>query len=270
VSVLRAIFSRQWLLATFLVVVGSLVMARLGLWQLDRLEQRREFNARVQAQIEAQPLSINQAIQSDSADQLAALLPGMEYRKVQVEGEYDHSQEVTLRNQAWNNQLGVRLLTPLKISGSEAWIIVDRGWVPYEDFTAGRLDQYAEPGIQQVEGILRRSQTRPDIGRRTDPEPGESGERLEAFFLANIERISTQVSYPLLPAYIQQAPQGPVENPPHRSAPIPQLTEGSHLGYAMQWFIFALILAGGYPFFVKREMEKEVPDQGRKSNKYAN
>ncbi len=48
-------FSRRWFLATILVVVGVAVNIRLGIWQLDRLEQRRAFNTRVLAQIN-QPL----------------------------------------------------------------------------------------------------------------------------------------------------------------------------------------------------------------------
>jgi surfeit locus 1 family protein len=164
---------------------------------------------------------------------------------------------VILRNQAWENQLGVRLITPLKIAGTGQAILVDRGWVPYEDFTQGNLDQYQEPGIVRVEGIVRRSQARPDIGRMSDPTPEPGGGRMDAFYLANVERISSQVSYPLLPAYIQQS-EDPVRTAlPYRSAPLPQITEGSHLGYAIQWFTFAAILFFGYPFFVRRETQAD-------------
>lgn len=268
-SAARAMFSRQWILATLLVIAATLVMVRLGYWQLDRLEQRRAFNARVQSQIDREPLGLNQALLS-GADGLSGSLYDMEYRQVLVQGEYDFSQQVVLRNQAYNNQLGVRLFTPLKISGTEQAILIDRGWVPYEDYTSGRLDQYVEPGPQQVEGRLRRSQTRPDIGTRTDPTV-ENGERLDAFFLANVERISLQVPYPLLPVYLQQAPSagadGPGAEPPHRSVYLPELTEGSHLGYALQWFSFALILAAGYPFYLKRELEKGQVQAAQNQNR---
>ena len=43
---LRRMFSRKWLLTTILVIAAMAVMARLGIWQLDRLHQRRAFNAR--------------------------------------------------------------------------------------------------------------------------------------------------------------------------------------------------------------------------------
>ena len=41
------LFSRRWIPATILVIVGMMITARLGIWQLDRLEQRRAFNQRV-------------------------------------------------------------------------------------------------------------------------------------------------------------------------------------------------------------------------------
>jgi cytochrome oxidase assembly protein ShyY1 len=34
----------------------------------------------------------------------------------------------------------------------------------------------------------------------------------------------------------------------------PDLTDGSHLGYAAQWFTFAGLLLVGYPFFVKKQL----------------
>jgi surfeit locus 1 family protein len=257
VSVFKAIFSRQWILASLLVVVGTLVMIRLGFWQLDRMEQRQVFNARVQAQIDQEPLTLNASLQSQETPNLI----DMEYRQVEVVGQFDHGQEVVLRNQAWNNQLGVRLLTPLRIEGSDLAILVDRGWIPHEDYVSGQLEQYAEPGIREIKGRIRRSQTRPDIGRRTDPELGENGEKLQAYFLANVDQISAQIPYPLLPVYIQAATEPGISGPPHRNVIVPELTEGSHLGYALQWFTFALILFAGYPFFVKREMQKGDPPQ---------
>ena len=46
---MRKIFSRKWWFATLLVIAGTLVLIRLGIWQLDRLEQRRAFNMQVES-----------------------------------------------------------------------------------------------------------------------------------------------------------------------------------------------------------------------------
>ena len=40
---------------------------------------------------------------------------------------------------------------------------------------------------------------------------------------------------------------------PYRTLPQLNLTEGSHMSYAIQWFSFAALLGGGYPFFIRRQ-----------------
>jgi surfeit locus 1 family protein len=250
---MKRLLSIQWLLTTLLVVAALAVLVRLGFWQLNRLDQRRLFNARVQEQLDQPRLDLD--IATLKTRNIAEQLPGMEYRSVTVTGEYDHAQQVVLRNQAWNNLLGVRLLTPLHIEGSDQVILIDRGWVPYEDFTTGNLAKYNEPGPVTVSGVIRRSQNRPDFGRRSDPTPAP-GKRNAALYLANLDLINQQTPYRLLPVYIQQAPDPAWEGPPFRSTPELELTEGPHLGYAIQWFTFAAILGIGYPFFVRRELGK--------------
>jgi surfeit locus 1 family protein len=62
-----------------------------------------------------------------------------------------------------------------------------------------------------------------------------------------------QLPYPILPVYIQQSPDPAWTGLPYRSEPDLDLTEGPHLGYAIQWFTFATILFVGYPFFIHRD-----------------
>jgi surfeit locus 1 family protein len=239
-------FSRAWWKTTLLVIAAAGVMIRLGIWQLDRLEQRRVFNARVQAQIEQPALELQGAALDED-------LEGMEYRQVIVTGDYDPGEEVVLRNQAWENQIGVRLLTPLRIAGTNQAVLVDRGWIPLEVYNSGDWSQFAEPGVVEVKGVIRASQTRPEIGWRRDVLPGPGDPPLQAWYMANIPGIAAQSSYDLLPVYIQQAPDPAWTSMPYRSQPQLELTEGPHLGYAIQWFLFAAILGFGYPFYVRRE-----------------
>ncbi len=89
------------------MIAGVAVCIRLGIWQLDRLEQRKVFNARVESQINAAALDLNQ-------DSSTGALFDMEYRSARVTGTYDFSQEVILRNQVFNGQLGYRVFTPIE------------------------------------------------------------------------------------------------------------------------------------------------------------
>lgn len=240
------LFSRKWLPATLLALAAVGVLIRLGVWQLERLEQRRAFNARVSAQISQPVLEL-------TGEDLQADLTQMEYRPVRVSGSYNPTGEVALRNQYWNDQWGVHLVTPLKIAGSELAILVDRGWIPGEAYQSGDWSQFNEPGQVTVSGILRLSQERAELGRRSDPARAAGESALRTWNFINIPRLQEQITAPLLPVYVQQAPDPSRTSLPHRFQPELDLSEGPHMGYAIQWFIFAAILAVGYPFFVRRQ-----------------
>ncbi|HYN86894.1 MAG TPA: SURF1 family protein, partial [Ardenticatenaceae bacterium] len=183
-------------------------------------------------------------------DSVRADLVGMEYRPATVSGHYDHSQEVALRNQRWEGQLGLHLLTPLVISGTQQAILVDRGWIPMEALEPEQWEAFAEPGTVEVRGMLRRSRQWPYFGGLIDPQPA-AGETRRTWGLVDLERIDQQVSYELLPIYIQQAPEPGRTALPQRSLPEFEFGEGSHLGYAIQWFAFAVVIAIGYPAVVR-------------------
>lgn len=253
-SVVKALFSRRWLLATVLVVFGVALCVRLGIWQLDRLEQRRAFNARVLAQIDQPELEL-------AGPALDADLYNMEYRPVAVTGEYDFSQQIALRNQVHLNRWGAHLVTPLVLEDGRA-VLVDRGWIPAEDFTGGTWDRYDRPGRVTVQGVVRRPQSAPDFGPRSDPTPAPGQAPLKTWTFVNVARLDAQMPYDLLPVYVQQAPGPDPAALPAGSAPDIEITEGPHLGYAVQWFTFAALLGIGYPFFVRRQQNRLAKSGG--------
>lgn len=248
---IRSMISRKWILTTLLVLAAMAVMIRLGIWQLDRLEKRRLFNSRVSAQIAQPMLEI-------TGTALNADLTQMEYRTAGVTGIYDLGGEVALRNQYWQDQWGVHLITPLLISGSKEAILVDRGWIPGDDYQSGDWSKYAEPGQVTVHGVIRLAQSQAELGRRADPTPRPGETSLKTWNFVNIPRLANQVDEPLLPVYIQQAPDPGWTGMPYRTQPDLDLSEGPHLGYAFQWFIFTAILGIGYPFFIRRQEREKT------------
>ena len=254
---MKKFFSVRWILTTLLVIAGVGVLIRLGFWQLDRLAQRKEFNSRVTAQLNAPPLDLN-------AQQPVDQLYDMEYRTVTVSGEYDFSEEILLRNQVWDGKLGYRVLTPLKIDGTHWSVLVDRGWIPFDAATPADLPQYNEPGQVTVTGMLRRPELKPDYGGVPDPTlaPGQS--RLDTWNIVNVERIQEQTSETLLPIWVQEAPDPAWTSLPNRALPVIEISEGPHMGYAIQWFCFAAILGLGYPFYVRKQLtgKKKSPKNG--------
>jgi surfeit locus 1 family protein len=250
---LLRLFSRRWLLATVLVLAAAAVLARLGIWQLDRLEWRRSLNTRVSDQQAADPLELNSAT-------LDLDLYSMEYRRVTTTGTYLPEDEIVLRNQVWvgefGSQLGVKLFTPLLVEGTDTAILVERGWIPDEH--AEDRTVYLEMGMVTVSGQLRRAETDMDLTASLHPDPTLSpGEvHLDAWNNLDLQRLSAQMDVELLPVYLQRLPARAQSEPPFAAAPVFDLSEGSHLGYAIQWFAFAGLLLIGYPFFVQRQEAK--------------
>jgi surfeit locus 1 family protein len=250
--VLARLFSRRWLLATLLVLAAAAVMVRLGIWQLDRLEARRAFNARVIEQASEPMLVLDK-------DNLDLDLYSMEYRHVQVTGEYLPMDEIVLRNQVWvtvyGNEIGVKLLTPLRIEGSDTAILIDRGWIPAED--EHERSAYVVPGTVTVSGQLRRAETDYSLSFNADPTLAPDEERLDVWNRLDLQRVAEQMDTALLPVYVQIVPDAVQSQPPFANPPELDLSEGSHFGYAVQWFSFATLLLVGYPFYARRQDQRK-------------
>jgi surfeit locus 1 family protein len=246
---LLKMFQRKWLIPTLLVFAGTAFCIRLGIWQLDRLEQRRAFNAQFEW-ARAQPvLDLNQEQPEN--------ITTMEWRPVTVTGEYDFMNQVALRNQYYGDQYGYHLLTPLQFDssaglGREA-VLVDRGWIPAErNSRPSDWHKYDAAGPVEVSGQIRQGQAKPTIGGISDPLP-ENGAELEVWNNADVARIAGQMPYSVLPVYIQPEPDEYDTEPPIPFQPEIELTEGPHFGYALQWFTFATILFFGYPFYLRKQ-----------------
>ncbi len=234
----RQLVSRRWRWITLATLVLTSIFIRLGIWQLDRLAERRAENALSASRITASPLELTGTPIDIEAN---------EYRRVSVRGTYDHRQELVLRNRSRDGVPGVDVITPLRITGSDQSVLVNRGWVPLLQYEQAALEQFVLQGEVRVEGIVRKTQPRRSSLGAEDNVPANEG--LRSWFRIDIERIKDQVSYPLLPFYVEQLPR---EGAPDLPFPQPntELSEGSHLNYAIQWFSFALILVCGYSALV--------------------
>ena len=246
--ILQAMISRKWVLTTILVIAGAALCVRLGIWQLDRLEQRRAFNNQVESMRTMEVLDLNDSIPEDIA--------GMEYRKIVVRGVYDFENQVALQNYYYQGLPGYHLLTPLIIEVDPPTIIlVDRGWIPLEgNGSRSGWNRYDKQGQVEVQGVMRLGEAKAQIGGIPEPTLSPGQTRLDYWYIPNLERISQQLPYPVLPVYIQTDVDLNDDQPPIPFQEEIELTEGPHLGYAGQWFIFATILLVGYPLYLRKQL----------------
>lgn len=241
-KLLRKMISFKWLFTTLLVIAGTGVCVRLGIWQLDRLEQRRAFNVQVTSMRASELLDLNATLPEN--------IDTMEWRAVTVTGEYDFANQVALRNQYNDGIYGFHLITPLQFNGGV--VLVNRGWIPAEsDSLPEDWRVYDEAGTVTLTGQIRLGQGKPSFGGVADALPAD-GSPLWVWNNLDVRAMSSQMPYPILPIFIQPTTQADAE-PPIPYQPNIELTEGSHFGYALQWFTFAVILFFGYPFYLRKQ-----------------
>lgn len=244
-ALLRTLFNRRWWWVTLIVLLGMAVLARLGVWQLDRLQQRRQANAVLREQLMSDPLSLN------DPDLPAGELTTMPDRSITATGHFDFSEQMLLLLQNYNGSAGAHLITPFRLEGREEAVLVDRGWIPYDQQEPENWDQFDVRGTVTISGYIQLTET----SRRADPPQSPARE----WYRVNVQAMGRQLPYDLLPIYVRQAPP-PEGNQslPYRETPEFDLSEGPHLSYAIQWFTFMLMLGIGYLFFVQRQRDEVV------------
>lgn len=223
------------------MLLVAALFVRLGFWQLDRLGQRRVQTESVRRAEILPPLLLDPA----GAAPLFAHPDAAVNRRVRVRGVYEPAGEIVLRGRAREGFPGVHLATPLRVIGSDVRVWVNRGWVPAPDGATPDSRPAPERGVVEVEGLL---QAVPDAPEGA--EPSRSGGTL-TYHRLDLATLRARSSGPVLSLYIQQLPGPALREPPYRLAP-PELSDGPHLSYAVQWFSFAAIAVIGFLVLVLR------------------
>lgn len=229
----RRLLRGRWLVVTLLVLLAAGVMIQLGFWQKGRLDGRRAANAAIARQLAAPPLTL------DGATLATADPASLAFRRVIVRGTWDYDHEFELRYRSYEGQPGVHLLTPLRIAGSDRAVLVDRGWVPFEQAGPTGRQRFRQGETGDIEGLVYDSI--PQEGLPT----GTGGERLDAVTQVDLAAVGGQLPYPIASFWVRRLPAGDNRLPPRAEEP-PKLDDGSHLGYMLQWWAFAATLLVTY------------------------
>lgn len=141
-----------------LAALACVILAGLGIWQVQRLAWKTDLIARVEARVIADPVA------APAPDNWAALTEADdEYRRVQVSGRYLPDRD-TLVQAVTARGAGFWVMTP--VTTDDGWtLLVNRGFVG-----ADRRDERALPdGPVSVTGLLRLSQSGGGFLRDNDP-----------------------------------------------------------------------------------------------------
>lgn len=221
-------------------------MVNLGLWQLRRLDEKRTFNALVTSHTEM-PVGEFGAVTGHGTTE-DILESGLEWRRVSVEGTYHFEKAVRVVNRSQNGIAGYDEVVPL-LTAKYGWIIVNRGFIPLAVTDSGALP----PDPVTVVGYLRSSQTRGFLGSVDSTDLASRD-----FQRFDIPLMSRQLNGDTFPMFIQMFKESPytiVKWP----APVsmPELTEGPHQSYAVQWFFFSTVALAAWVVVVRRKWRED-------------
>jgi len=196
----------------------------LGNWQSGRADTKRELQARYDAAVREAPIHLG----SDLLDHDSVL-----YRKLEVEGVFDDAHTILIDNRVLNGVAGYHVLTPLRIQGGKAYILVNRGWVA----TGRSRDRVpappTPPGVVRLEGMAVDPQTRYFELSDTPPQ-GRVWQNLD------FDRYVKATRLPLQPVLLLQTSEQ--ADGLQRSWPRPDTGVESHVSYAFQWYSLAATL----------------------------
>lgn len=241
-SAMRPIeITRGGIAGTLAVFVVATVCIWLGVWQLDRREQRLERNAAIAERLADPTVDLTSA-PMDTA--------GLTDRRAVVTGLYDNARSFVLGGRSLAGSPGVHVFSPLRIGGGA--VLVNRGWFPSLDAATADLEALAVDSAVTASGVLT---ALPETGTA---EPG--GPFRSRWFRLDADAVRAQYPYPVSPLYLQlvsteddalRAAMSPAIRRPVPLPP-PALDAGPHLSYAFQWFGFAAIFVIGWAALVMR------------------
>lgn len=176
-------------------------------------------------------------------------------RRVTAKGVFNPAHQILIRGRVQNQAPGLEVVTPLVLSGGGGVIWVLRGFVPSPD-AATPPDRITPPdtGIVEVTGLTI------DV-----PERSDSGKPLRRGAVTTWARLDGAVMRSIVPRSL------PIElllagdsTGPGRLAPVPppELTNGPHLSYAIQWFGIALAAVVFGIIFLWRDRPGSVQPPG--------
>lgn len=211
---------------TLMALVLVLLCLWAAQWQYQRGVDRHARNTLIQEQSQLPAIDIND---------LSANIQEFEWRQISLQGSFDDSNQILLRNRYNDGVYGFEQLTLFLFDGKKIW--VDRGWIKAgSDATIPPKLQPTQEQQVNITGRLRLDSSLPqgkffavtnDANRNLVSKlDARKGVQTEEFYVDLISSSDTTMN-----------PDVPVE--------LPELSDGPHMAYALQWVFFAGLVIYG-------------------------
>jgi surfeit locus 1 family protein len=220
-----------WMTLLTLIMLGLCI--KLGLWQYNKADARRVLQAQLNVRLNEPAVAL--------PDKMTAL-ESWRYKRVKFTGEYDTRYQLLLDNQVQNTVAGYHVLTPMQVNGSNTYVLVNRGWVAR---TAASVGEIPKPptidtpqGSQQIEGDIALPANK---FFTMDTPPATSSEWQTVWQNLDMVRYAKSVPFAVQPFVVRLDTKSSAGGFVRDWSP-PGERVSMHLGYAYQWFGFALTL----------------------------
>ena len=237
----RFLFTRRWVLFALAVVVLAYGAYWLGEWQFHRLEDRRERNAQTVQNLDRPAVPVDEVLAAGRP-----VSPEDEWRRVRATGRYLADQSIIVRYQTRDGASGVDVVTPLDTGAGAPLLLVDRGWV--QTGNAGDASpEVPEPpsGQVTVEGWVRADATG-DSTAVTD----RSTRSISS------SAIGDALHAEVYGGFVDVTRESPEPAEPLEHADEPDLSEGPHFFYGLQWWFFGALAVFGFGYLAWDERRK--------------
>jgi len=223
---------RFWLL-TLAAVVGVASTVALGFWQLGRGQQREAMQQAIDTRRSQPPLG------------QAALLAGgplasLHHRPVRLQGRWLEQHTVYLDNRQMRAKPGFYVVTPLQLAGSDAAVLVQRGWIQRDFLQRDRLPRVSTPpGDVELLGRIA-----PPPAKLYEMGPAEAGPIRQNL---DIAAFAAETGLKLVDASVLET--GPASQELLRDWPEVGSAAAKNYGYAAQWWALAALIVILYVWF---------------------
>ncbi|MET0068290.1 MAG: SURF1 family protein [Candidatus Thiodiazotropha sp.] len=217
-------FRPQAVPTVFMVILVPLFCA-LGVWQLDRAEQKRQLASNQEARRKMPTVAIGENREDPAS---------WEFRSLRAEGRFLPQWTLLIENRKHQGRTGYHVITPLQLAHSEQILLVNRGWISAQEYSE------QAPLPTPDESVTVHGQYHLPQAPALALEFVDSRTRKPPHWpYLTLEHFAQWSGLEPLPFALLQAPgdsSGFI-----RAWPRPSFDDGMHIGYAIQWFAFAAI-----------------------------
>ena len=209
-----------------LIVATLALLISLGFWQLDRADEKRAIEDKIAI---ANSANVELVVSTE-------LLKDKEYYHVRLQGSYVDDKQFIYDNQIVDQISGYYVLTPFVLSGDSKTVLINRGFIAWN----GRRDKLADI---DVEGEI--TEVKVQISKPVKRMELKAVE-ITAEFPVLIQAIDLDVMSAI--ASLDFISVVGLLSPEYENGFVRQWEPytGSierHVGYAIQWFLMAFVLA---------------------------